>query len=78
MRPSIVASSAGVPSSSVGILGGLLYRFGGVMLTVMCSDRLRRPRSYPNVIEVSNVRCNATILECTGTDWWIVASINCA
>jgi hypothetical protein len=23
--------------------------------------------------EVSNVRCHVTILECTGTDWWIVA-----
>ncbi len=32
MRPGIVASSAG---ESVGILGGLLDRFGGVMLTVI-------------------------------------------
>ncbi len=35
MGPVIVASSAGESTSSVGILGGQLYRFGGVMLTVM-------------------------------------------
>jgi hypothetical protein len=35
MRPGIVAFSAGEWSSLVGILGGLLYRFGGVILTVM-------------------------------------------
>ena len=35
MRPGIVVSSAGRLTSSVGILGRLLYRFGVVILTVM-------------------------------------------
>ncbi len=53
MRPGIVAPSAGESSSSVGILGGQLYRFGGVMLklTVMyritdCVDRAVFPTSF--------------------------------
>jgi hypothetical protein len=51
MRPDIGASSAGESSPSVGILGGLLYRFGGVMLTVMysvtgCVDRAASPTSF--------------------------------
>ena len=37
MCPGIVASSAGELLSSVGILGGLLSRFGGVMLIVKYS-----------------------------------------
>ena len=35
MRPGVGVSSAGELSSAVGILGGLLYRVGGVMSTVM-------------------------------------------
>ena len=35
MRPVIGASSAGEPSSAIGILGGLLYRAGDVTLTDM-------------------------------------------
>ena len=35
MRPGIVTFSSGELSSSVGILGGLLYRFGGKMLADM-------------------------------------------
>jgi hypothetical protein len=37
MRPGMVASSEGEWSSLVGIVGGLLYGFGGVILTVRCS-----------------------------------------
>ena len=35
MRPGMGASSAGELPSAVGILGGLLYRVGGAMLTLM-------------------------------------------
>ena len=37
MCPGIIASLAGEPTSSIGILGALLYRFGGVILTAICS-----------------------------------------
>ena len=35
MRPGVGVFSAEELSSAVGILGGLLYRVGGVMLTAM-------------------------------------------
>ena len=58
MSPGIVASSAGGSSSSVGILGGLLYRFEGVMLTVMYSvtgwvDRAAVPTPFPRTQGIS-------------------------
>jgi hypothetical protein len=51
MRPGIVASSEGESSSSVCIHGGLLHKFGGVMLTVMyrvtgCVDRVASSTSF--------------------------------
>ena len=58
MRPGIVTSLAGESSSSVGILGGLLYRFEGVMLTVMHSvtgwvDRAAPPTPFPRTQGIS-------------------------
>ena len=58
MRPGIVASSAGESSSSVGIVGGLLYGFGGVMFTVMhsvtgCVDRAASSTSFSRKQRIS-------------------------
>jgi hypothetical protein len=58
MRPGIVASSAGESTSSVGILGGLLYGFEGVILTVMYSvtgwvDRAVPPTPFPRTQGIS-------------------------
>jgi hypothetical protein len=58
MRPGIVTSSAGESSSSVGIHGGLLHRFGDVMLIVMyrvtgCVDRAASPRAFSRTQGIS-------------------------
>jgi hypothetical protein len=58
MRPGIVASSAGELSSSVGIHGGLLHRFGGVMLSVMYKvasgvHRAASPLSFSRIEGIS-------------------------
>ncbi len=58
MRLGIVASSAEELSPSVGIHGGLLHRFGGVMLTVMyrvtgCIDRPASPTSFSRTQGIS-------------------------
>jgi hypothetical protein len=58
MRPSIVASSVGESSSSVGIHGGLLHRFGGVMLSVMYKvasgvHRVASPLSFSRIEGIS-------------------------
>ena len=58
MGPGIGAFSAGELSSAVGILGGLLYGFGGVMLIVMYSvtgrvDRAAFPASFSRTHGIS-------------------------
>jgi hypothetical protein len=58
MRPGIVASSAGELSFSIGMLGGPLYWFGGLMLTVMysvtgCADRAASPPSFSRTQAIS-------------------------
>ena len=57
MRPGIVASSAGGSSSTVGILEGMLCKFGGVTLTVMYSvtgcDRAAPPTPFLRTQEIS-------------------------
>jgi hypothetical protein len=58
MRSGIVASSAVELSSWVGMLGVLLYRFRGVMLTVMysvtgCVDRAASPTSFSRTQGIS-------------------------
>jgi hypothetical protein len=58
MRPGIVASSAGESSPSVGILGGLLHGFGGVILTDMysvtgCVDRADSRTSFSRAQGIS-------------------------
>jgi hypothetical protein len=58
MRPGIVASSTGESSYSVGILGGMLYRFEGVTLIVMYSvtgwfDRAAPPTPFPRTQGIS-------------------------
>jgi hypothetical protein len=70
MHPGIVASSAGESSFSIGILGRLLYRFRGVMLTVMysvtgCVDRAASPTSFSRTQGIS-ARENVQLIERKG------------
>lgn len=58
MHPGTVAFLVGEPSCPVGILGELLYRFGGVMLTVMYSvigsvERAAAPPSFSRTQGIS-------------------------
>jgi hypothetical protein len=58
MGPGIVASSAGESLLLVGILGGMLYRSGGVILTVRysvtgCVDGAASPRSFSKTQGIS-------------------------
>ena len=58
MRPGIVASAEKDLSSSIGILEGLLYGFGGVILIVMysvtgCVDRAATPTTFSRTQGIS-------------------------
>ena len=58
MRPGIVVSSAGKLTSSLGILGRLLYRFGVVILADMYSvtgwvDSAAPPMLFPRIHAMS-------------------------
>jgi hypothetical protein len=58
MCPGEETSSAGESSCFIGILGGLLYRFGGIMWTVMYSvtglvNRAVSPMPFPRTHGIS-------------------------
>ena len=72
MRPGMGVFSAGELSSAVGIvLGGLSYRFGGVMSTFMCSvtgcvGRAAPPAPFPRTHWISAREVDIQLIERKG------------